>query len=133
MTKRVPIPTRRERKTASRDFRQVPLSWSVMPMVPPVLMTRTRASEWAGEVSCSRDPTEWKLDSFLRRDGCVRAPRGAGTSGALSKLKSSWGWDRARPRDERLWAAMMTPEVMTTPALLLSAGPRVASGLRAML
>lgn len=71
-------------------------------MVPPVLMTRTRASEVVGEVSCSRDSSELQLDNFLLRDGCVRAPRGAETSGALSRLRLSWGCDRARPRDERL-------------------------------
>lgn len=58
-------------------------------MVPPVLITRTRASEVDGEVSCSRVSSELQLDNFLLRDGCVRGPRGAETSEAPSRFKLS--------------------------------------------
>lgn len=58
-------------------------------MVPPVLITRTRASEVDGEVSGSRDSSELQLDNFLLRDGCVRAPRGAETSEAPSRTRLS--------------------------------------------
>lgn len=62
-------------------------------MVPPVLMTSTRASaaeEEAGEVA--RHSSELQLDRVLLRDSC--------------------GCDRARPRAFGVCSAMMTREVL---------------------
>lgn len=75
-------------------------------MVPPVLITRTRASEVDGEVSWSRVSSELQLDNFLLRDGCVMGPRGADTSEEPSRPRLSWGCDRARARDVGVRSAM---------------------------
>lgn len=91
---------------------QLPLSWSVIPMVPPVLMTRTRASVVEGEVSGSIDSSELQLDNFLHLDGCSGIFLGVPTS-FVASTRFSCGCDKARARDVRLISAMMTTEVIT--------------------
>lgn len=92
--------------------RQLPLSWRVIPMVPPVLMTRTRASVVEGEVSGSIDSIELQLDNFLHLDGCSGIFLGEPTS-FVPSIRFSCGCDKARARDVRLISAMTTTEVMT--------------------
>lgn len=95
----------------TQKWTQLPLSWSVIPMVPPVLMTRTRASAAQGEVNGSLLSNELQLDNFLLRRGCTWTLR----EGLISfdSIRSRVGCDSARARSVRLLkleSAMMTYE-----------------------
>lgn len=90
--------------SSQRSCIALPLSCSVIPMVPPVLMTSTRASAADGDASCccccSTLSSELQLDNFLRRDGCMESR--AGKPSLDASLRSICGCDRARARDVRL-------------------------------
>lgn len=86
----------------------LPLSWMVIPMVPPVLITRTLASS-DGDLTDTTDSTELQLDNFLLRHGCTWPLRVGEKS--LPSASSSLGCDNARAREVRLLkleSAMMT-------------------------
>lgn len=68
-------------------------------MVPPVLMTRTRASAH-GDVTGSTHSNDLLLDNFLLRHCCSWMFRGGWTS--FTSMRSSLCCDRARARDVML-------------------------------